>query len=406
MMREVGDPFLLGINYWPRRKAMDWWRSFDAGEVRDDLALCRDLGLEVVRLFLLWEDFQPSPDTVAAPRVRELAEVARLAADAGLALMPTFFCGHMSGPNWAPPWLLAEGPAPAGARPLVSGGRVVDRALRNLYVDAEAIEAEERLVRAVVGALAGHPGIGAWSLGNEPDLFCRPPRAEEGRAWAARLSALIHALDPGRPVTIGLHTASLESDVGLRVDQLAEVTDLSVMHGYSIYAPWARHALDSDVVPFACALSSALAGRAVLFEELGLCTAARGAPTHEETFAIQGRPRRQLFASEEEGALHYRLLLDKLHRVGALGAFAWCFGDYGPELWARPPCDVFVHERSFGLVRADGSLKPAAEEIRRFAASAPRVRPLVPLELGVTPDAYYRSPLAHLERLYAGFGVV
>jgi hypothetical protein len=28
------SPFRLGVNYWPRRKAMAWWSAFDAGEVR------------------------------------------------------------------------------------------------------------------------------------------------------------------------------------------------------------------------------------------------------------------------------------------------------------------------------------------------------------------------------------
>ena len=58
----VGDPFLLGVNYWPRRKAMYWWADFDAGEVREEFAMIRDLGLTHVRFFLLWESFQPSPD--------------------------------------------------------------------------------------------------------------------------------------------------------------------------------------------------------------------------------------------------------------------------------------------------------------------------------------------------------
>jgi endo-1,4-beta-mannosidase len=401
---EIGDPFLLGVNYWPRRKAMYWWRQFDAGEVREDFALVRALGLRAVRLFLLWEDFQPQPDRVAADCLRELATVADLAADAGLGLMPTLFCGHMSGPNWAPPWLLAGDPAPPGARPLVSGGRVVDRELRNIYVDPLALAAEELLVRAVAGALAGHPGVWAWSLGNEPDLFCRPPTPAAGRAWTARLAALIHELDPGRPVTIGLHSASLESDVGLRVDELAEVTDLSVMHGYSIYARWARHPLDSDVVPFACALAAALARRPVLFEEYGLCTAAPGQPSHVERFAVMGRSHEQFFASEEEGAEHHRLVLEKLHRLGAKGALAWCFADYAPELWDRPPCAEFVHERFFGLVRPDGSSKPIADVLRAFAASGPHVQPQpFELELGVSPAEYYRDPRGHLERLFATF---
>jgi hypothetical protein len=28
------QPFTLGVNYWPRRKAMYWWSQFEADEVR------------------------------------------------------------------------------------------------------------------------------------------------------------------------------------------------------------------------------------------------------------------------------------------------------------------------------------------------------------------------------------
>src|SRR6186713_2726181 len=98
--------FVLGINYWPRAKAMGWWADFDAGEVSEELAMIRDLGIDVVRVFLLWESFQPEPDVVDASAVRDLATVADLAVGAGLQLEPTFFTGHMSGPNWAPDWLL------------------------------------------------------------------------------------------------------------------------------------------------------------------------------------------------------------------------------------------------------------------------------------------------------------
>ncbi len=33
------DPFILGVNYWPRKKAMYWWSDFDAGEVREEVVL-------------------------------------------------------------------------------------------------------------------------------------------------------------------------------------------------------------------------------------------------------------------------------------------------------------------------------------------------------------------------------
>ena len=57
----MSQPFLLGVNYWPRRKAMYWWPDFDEAEVREEFALIKELGLSLVRIFLLWDDFQPAP---------------------------------------------------------------------------------------------------------------------------------------------------------------------------------------------------------------------------------------------------------------------------------------------------------------------------------------------------------
>ena len=31
----MSEKFTLGVNYWPRRKAMYWWSQFDAAEVDD-----------------------------------------------------------------------------------------------------------------------------------------------------------------------------------------------------------------------------------------------------------------------------------------------------------------------------------------------------------------------------------
>ena len=44
------QPFTLGVNYWPRRKAMYWWSNFDRGEVREEFAIIRDCGLSLVRI--------------------------------------------------------------------------------------------------------------------------------------------------------------------------------------------------------------------------------------------------------------------------------------------------------------------------------------------------------------------
>ncbi|MBP7691627.1 MAG: hypothetical protein KA764_06905 [Anaerolineales bacterium] len=397
-------PFLLGVNYWPRRKAMGWWARFDLGEVREEFALIRDLGLKLVRIFLLWDDFQPDPDSVSAPALAHLVQVADTAAELGLALDITFFTGHMSGPNWPPRWLMGT-PAVATPRPLARGGRLITGTYRNPFSDPEALAAERRLLTAVITALREHPAVAVWNLGNEPDLFAEPADAAAGQAWVRAWAAHVRALDPAHPVTCGLHFPSLASHNGLRVDQVFSATDWAVMHAYPMYLPWAREPLDPEVVPFACALASALCGRPVLMEEFGGPTLPPGTASQVRTWTAHGRPHRQFLASEDDLAAYLAAVLPRLVDVGATGAVLWCFADYAEALWNEPPCDEFWHERHFGLVRPDGTLKPHAQVLRGFAAAHPQVRaaPARRVTLDLTPDEYYQDPDGNAQRLFQRF---
>ena len=404
----VGDPFLMGINYWPRKKAMYWWADFDAGEVRDEFAMIRGIGLTHVRFFLLWESFQPEPGRIDSRALGDLRKVCDIAAEVGLKLQPTFFTGHMSGPNWAPDWLLSDVPVKAGERQVVSLGRPAGspHQIYNVYTEPFVIEAEDLQLRTVCGALADHPAVWAWSLGNEPDLFCHPPTAAAGKKWVADRVATIKSVDPHRPVLIGLHMASLDGDVGLRVDHIAQVTDISVMHGYSIYHSMARHALDPDLIPFTCCLTAALAGRPVLYEEFGVNTQWPNGPSRWTDVTMwDGTRRKSFFASEEDAAEYYAGVLPRLVRVGALGAFCWCFPDYDQALWDRPPCDFQPYERFFGLFRPDGSLKPMGKVVEEFARKQPRVQHGErTVHLPVSADEFYADPMKYNPKLYEAFG--
>lgn len=396
------QPFVLGVNYWPRHKAMYWWSDFDAAEVREEFAVIRDLGMRLVRIFLLWDDWQPTPDTVNTDALTNLGTVLDVAAEMGLKLDITFFTGHMSGPNWSPGWLLEPGaPLPPRVRQLVSGGQVVNCGYRNPYTDPTALSAAELLLRAVVGRYHDHSAVGIWNLGNEPDLFAWPPDPATGCEWVRRMTGLIREIDPVHPVTCGLHMDSIVQDNHLRIHDVFGEVDFAVMHSYPMYTPWARGPLDPDFVPFTCALTAALSGKPVLMEEFGGCTNTPGQPSDMWEWTAYGEPRTQFMASEEALAEYLELVLPRLVEVGATGAVLWCFADYVPGLWDRPPCEESVHERFFGLVRPDGSLKPHAEVIRRFAATNPVVRPSArTVELDVSPEEYYADPAGHVVRLY------
>jgi endo-1,4-beta-mannosidase len=136
-------------------------------------------------------------------------------------------------------------------------------------------------------------------------------------------------------------------------------------------------------------------------QEFGLCTAPRGSPGLSIEDDFLGAPRRQYLASEEEAATYYRDVLERLVQSGAAGAYAWCYADYDPVLWDRPPLDRAVRERTFGLVRSDGSRKPAAEVFRAFAGRPCAAQPLS-IAAG-NSDSYYADPSRRFRELYAGY---
>jgi endo-1,4-beta-mannosidase len=393
------QPFVLGVNYWPRRKAMYWWNNFDAGEVDDEFAVIQELGMSVVRLFLLWDDFQPQPDMVDKAVLANLVKVADIAAAHNLGLDVTFFTGHMSGPNWAPRWLLQEregfsSPYFGWVRQVVSQGKIVPGGnYRNMFSDPVALQAERLLLRTVVGALKDHPAIWMWNLGNEPDLFAWPENSAAGRAWTHEMVSLIKSIDPVHPVTVGTHGASLSQDNGLRIDTVHAETDLPVMHSYPMYVKWSRQPLDPDYVPFTVALTASLSGgKPTLMEEFGGCTSLQGHPSETWTWTGYGRQYEQFMASEEDFAEYIRLCLPRIQGVGSTGAMIWCFADYAPELWDMPPCSESRHERHFGFVRPDGTLKPHAQVIKDFAATQPIIKPIPDYaKIQISPAEFYRE---------------
>lgn len=401
--------FLLGVNYWPRRKAMYWWKRFDPGEVDEEFAQIAEWGVHHVRFFLLWEDFQPDVDTVSIYQLNNLVTVLDTAAKHRLKAVPTLLVGNMSGLIWLPRWMYTD--QPAGRQTFhYTGGQYVDLEVSDFYTDGRLLRGQVILAREAAAAISGHPALHSWDLANEIDQI-KVPDFDAARLWLRSLRSTIRSEDRSVPVAYGAHSISLTTN-GLTVPVMTEFMDYLCMHAYPMYNAQARGPMDSEWVPFLVTLTSSLAGgRPVLMQEFGLPTASPGVATHAVEDNFLGEMKPQLLVSEEEGAAYYATVLDRLWQVGALGAVPWCYADYSPDLWDIPPFDLTVRERTFGLVRPDGSPKPAADVLRRFAAevaSGAIVQRLgewgagkVPLS--IDPHSYYDDPERSLQRAYADY---
>jgi endo-1,4-beta-mannosidase len=389
--------FRLGVNYWPARSAMGWWTAFDRAEVAADFARIAASGLDSVRIFLTWEDFQPSPSRVDSTMLDRLVSTMDEARLVGLDVMPTLFTGHMSGVNWIPPWALGDHPADDRFR-VASAGRVTTAArLASWYSDPSIVQAQARLARELAGALAGHDALWAWDLGNESSNCVVPSDKNEARAWLMRVTDAIRGADPGALVTLGLHMEDLEEDRNLGPREAAEVCDFLTMHGYPGYASWADGPTDERLLPFLARMTRWLGGGLdVAFSEFGVPTA-RGGPGSDRP-----GPSGPARVTEEAAASYVGRALEALLVSGTTGAMLWCFSDYAEAIWERPPLDLAVHERSFGLWRADASPKPSVAVIEAFAARRESL-PLLVAEstfIDIDTATFYRAPGVELPRLY------
>jgi endo-1,4-beta-mannosidase len=393
------EQFRLGINYWPARTAMRWWTMFDERETAEDFARIAAGGFDSIRVFLLWEAFQPEPDRVDPRMLERLVAVADLAQQAGLDIMPTLFTGHMSGVDWIPGWALGGSERDPRFR-VVSGGRVVGDGLRNWYVDGDVARAQALLAGRVAEALAGHAAMWAWDLGNENSNCVVPADRELARRWLSEMTSAIRAADGSALVTIGIHMEDLEEDRRLGPREAAEACDFLTMHGYPIYAGWARSGTDEALVPFLARVTRWLGdGADVLFSEFGLPTYRRDDLRSEHARAKSASP----LIEEAEAADHIRQALAGLREAGCTGAMLWCYSDYDPRTFEDPPLDEAIHERSFGLWRADGTPKPAVEVVKAFAGAG-RLSPPDPEQwIDIDPERYWERPGAELSRLYGRY---
>jgi endo-1,4-beta-mannosidase len=392
--------FRLGINYWPISSAMYWWRSFDADEFARDAARIRGAGFDSIRIFLLWEDFQPAPDVVSSSSLRNLIKVADIAAVEGLSLIVTLFTGHMSGANWLPPWAIELSDLPSGSRfPIISGARVVQAAPKNWYTDEPTMKAQALLAREVAGTLSGHRSIWAWDLGNENSNCVVPPSRSSGIDWLKTIAGEIRSVDPTHAITIGLHMEDLEEDRNLGPAEAARVCDFLCMHGYPIYAHWANGPTDALLLPFLGLITRWLGQRDVLLEEFG-------APAIAETTdkLVTGNSSFELLR-EPESAEYTREAIKLLSQNGFMGGMLWCFADYATALWNRPPLDRAPHERYFGLWRKDGTPKLAAKMVAEL-----RNLPIHENSnlgwIDIDRDQFYRRPKESLTRLYRIFSEI
>lgn len=200
--------YYIGANYWASHASINMWSEWDADAVERDFIALSSHGVDCLRMFLLWPDFQPLkaimandvvyeyrmmpgerplPDTeagragVSEEACAHFAELCRLADKYSLKLIVGLLTGHMSFRFYSPQAF--EG--------------------KNFLTDPTVIKWEIRFVRYFVKRFRDEPAIIAWDLGNECSNYSKIP-PDQFYVWNTCVTAAIRESDPTRPVVSGL----------------------------------------------------------------------------------------------------------------------------------------------------------------------------------------------------------
>jgi hypothetical protein len=372
-------PFRIGVSYWPRRSGLELWKRFDLDEIHEDFSILSEVGVNVARVTLLWEDFQPEPDSLRCSALAHLLGLCDAAASEGIRLELLLFAGQKGAPNHYPRWLHDH----ANQGGLDTGCEMI-----NPFSHPLAKQAATALVRGIARCVGNHPAVWAYNLGDRPDRLAPHCCRVAAKAWLDELSQAIRAVDTKHPITCSMGGTNLFTDPALRVDKVFAVLDHSTIDSEELADDLGQLAPESQA-SFSCALTTALTGKRCLLQDswqLTNVSLEASRPEHEE-------------GSLDERSISPQSLLVGLHRVGALGAVLGSFSDLPDE------CSTGLVNGGRGLLDIHGQPHSYAEAIQEFARSKPMVKSVAdnPVALGMTADEYYEEPRAHLRRLYGEF---
>ena len=342
--------YVVGTNYVARYVCTNFWEDWRPEAIAEDLDRIAAAGLNAVRIPVHWEYAEPVPGSFRPEMLERMDTFFEMAAERGLLVMPWFLVG-VATQNYDVSWR--------------NGGS---------YFAEPMVSHAENHVRTMVGHLRRHPNILCWDLCDEPEGYSWIPNGEtlpydtdQFHHWLDRLHRAAKETDPERAVMLGFGPFGM-GDMGMDVRRAAGVLDVM---GVTAYPPYRKEDFqhgfrNTYFLGWSLRLSDC-AGKGV--------------------FSCEAPGWSDVNASERSIGLFYRVTLSSQFANGSMGVLPWVWNDFDEGIRHLPPMDVSTAEPRFGISRADGSLKPAGEELRRFselvAAYPPTEWPSVTPEVGV-----------------------
>ena len=348
------NEFAVGCNYWSSKSAISMWRNWSEEAVEKDFAALKEAGMNTVRIFPLWSDFQPvswacrwagihqelvMDDGTPLPEhglahwglsevmMKRFRKTADLALKYDLKLVVGLLTGWMSGAWCVPPAL-------------------VDK---DLYTHPDALYLETLFLRGFVSEMKDHPAIIAWEPGNETNCLSKCENPIVSWNWLNLIVSTIRLADPSRPIYSGMHGSGVDPEKCWNQRIIGELTDVLTTHPYPAFTPHCGKSSLNTIPAVYHATAETLyyqaSGKPAFVEEIG-------------SFGLE-------YLSDERTEAYLRTVLYSAYAHGLGGVLWWCgFAfDKCADQFPYRECGM---ERSLGALDADRQPLGAARAMKRF----------------------------------------
>lgn len=340
--------FLTGVNYWASHAGINMWREWNEEMVEADLKMLADNGINVLRVFPNWRDFQPvkplfggghglqeyrmaddgypdNPYYLDEVMLERFERFCRIAEKYGLRLIVGLITGWMSGRLFVPSALYEK----------------------NIYTDPTALFFQQLFIKGFVERIKGQKAVRAWDLGNECNCMDQAYKREEAYSWTSVIVNAVKSCDPARPVISGMHSLELEGVWNIQ-DQ-GELTDILTTHPYPL---WVEHCQLTPINSFRTLMHAA--AQTQYYASVGK------RPCLVEEIGSMG----PMICEEETAADFLKVNLWANWANGSPGVLWWCAFDQGQL--SAPPYDWKMCERELGMVDGNRQPKPSLLCMKEF----------------------------------------
>lgn len=316
----------VGVNYWPGSCGVEMWLAWPEAEIQHDLDVIAGLGLNSLRFFLRWQDFEPEAGQYADVMFKRLEQFLGWCQARNLYAQPSLFVGWMSGKEFWPSW----------------------RAGRNLFSEPCMMDRAQHFAEQAATVIAPyHSHLLGIDLGNElsalPDSWNAPPSAVY--TWCETITRAIRRSYPDCLIVSGGDNSQVTSDTGWRLGQQPG-TDYYSIHSYPMPA-WQPIGFDGltdplcqSLLPFYTQVVRAFGP--VMVQEFGTLV----------TFGAEQQDR------------YLRAILPACWEAGGNGFLWWCLRDIRATI---QPYIKNNFESSLGLVDMQDRIKPGLDYFIEFA---------------------------------------